>query len=276
MYGRIFFKNNEIKTIEQLLNQYGEDEFMSPYRSTIPLIELFFHNETEMNKIIPNYRSCNCSFEYETPVLRGKGKASCTDLMIYNNEQAFCIEAKRTEPEYENIIKWLKRGNFENKKLVLSGWLELINNKCGTNLTIDNISKMPYQLIHRFASVCKIGKNMKTENVHLFYFFFDGNNESIISYKNWLLKLAEITEHKINIKSFVFQITESECFRELEQVWDTCSEKIDLTDDVIQAIIDGPCMKIERDELNLGETSWKKISEEDFFNALENEEAENE
>ena len=84
MDGKFFFKNNEIKTLEELLYKYGKDEFMSPYRSTITLIELFFHNEKEMNKIIPNYKSYNCSFEYETPVVRGIGKASCTDLMIYN------------------------------------------------------------------------------------------------------------------------------------------------------------------------------------------------
>lgn len=276
MDGRLFYNNNEIKTIEELIDNYGDDEFMSPYRSTIPLIELFFHNETEMNKLIPNYKSYNCSFEYMTPVLKGKGKASCTDLMIYNNEQTFCIEAKRTEPEYENVIDWLRHGNIENKKLVLSGWLEIINNKCETNLNQDDVIKMPYQLIHRFASACKIGINMKPEHIHMFYFFFDGNNESIVFYKNWLLKLAEITNNKIVIKSFIFNISETETFRLLEQLWDNRSGKIDLSDDVIQAIIDGPCMKIERDELNLGETSWKKISEEEFFKALEDEEAENE
>ena len=59
-------------------------------------------------------------------------------------------------------------------------------------------------------------------------------------------------------------------------MWDSRSEKIDLSDDVIQAIIDDSCMKIERDELNLGETSWKEISREDFFKELEDEEEENE
>lgn len=275
MNEKITFKMNEIKTIDALLYQYGEDEFKSPYRSTIPLIELFFHNETELEKIIPGYKSLSSSFEYETPVVRGRGKASCTDLMIYNNERAYCIEAKRTEPEYESVIEWLKRGNVENKKLVLSGWLEIINNKCETNLNQDDVIKMPYQLIHRFASACKIGKDMKPENVHLFYFFFDGNNKSIMSYKKWLLELAEITNHEVDIRSFVFQVTESEYFKTLEQLWDSRSEKIDLSDDVIQAIIDDPCMKIERDELNLGETSLKEISREDLFKELEDEEEEN-
>ena len=50
MNEKITFKMNEIKTIDALLYQYGEDEFKSPYRSTIPLIELFFHNETELEK----------------------------------------------------------------------------------------------------------------------------------------------------------------------------------------------------------------------------------
>ena len=268
MDGKFFFKNNEIKTLEELLYKYGKDEFMSPYRSTITLIELFFHNEKEMNKIIPNYKSYNCSFEYETPVVRGIGKASCTDLMIYNNEKAFCIEAKRTEPVYENVIEWLKRGNVENKKLVLSGWLELINSKCETKLTQDDISKMPYQMIHRFASACKIGQNMKTDNIHLFYFFFGGNDKSIMSYKEYLLKLADITNNKIIIKSFIFELSGTEYFRSLEQLWNNRSGKIDLSDDVIQAIIDGPCITIERDELNFGETSWKEISREDFFKEL--------
>lgn len=269
MNGKITYKMNEIKKIDELLYKYGKEEFKSPYRSTIPLIELFFHNESEMENIIQNYKSYTCSFEYETPVVRGKGKASCTDLMIYNTEQVFCIEAKRTEPEYENVIEWINRGNTDNKKLVLSGWIELINKKCETKLSIDIINKMPYQLIHRFASACKISQNMKPENSHLFYFFFDRNNESINSYKNFLLELAEITNHKVDIKSFIFQTEESDYFKTLEQLWNNRSGKIDLSDDVIQAIIEGPCMEIWRDELNFDETSWEKISREDFFNELE-------
>ena len=55
MNGKITYKMNEIKKIDELLYKYGKEEFKSPYRSTIPLIELFFHNESEMENIIQNY-----------------------------------------------------------------------------------------------------------------------------------------------------------------------------------------------------------------------------
>ncbi|MGN0740503.1 MAG: DUF6946 family protein [Treponema sp.] len=168
--------------------------------------------------------------------------------MIYNNERAYCIEAKRTEPAYQTVIEWLNIGNTENRNLVLSGWLELINNKCQTSLELKDVTKFPYQFIHRFASACRIGQNMKAENVHLFYFFFDEENESIEYYKNWLSELSELTNKTIDIKSFSFRIEETENYKILENQWNKRKGKLDLSDDVIQLLMEEKCMSISRDE----------------------------
>ena len=50
MNEKITFKMNEIKTIDALLYQYGEDEFKSPYSSTIPLIDYSFIMKLNLKK----------------------------------------------------------------------------------------------------------------------------------------------------------------------------------------------------------------------------------
>lgn len=106
----LFYKKTEINNIEQLLNCYSSHEFLSPFRSTIPLIHQLFHNLDTIKQIIPNLESYIFELEYETKVQKGKGRASCTDLMVYNQNKAFCIEAKRTEPLYSNVNRWLSEG----------------------------------------------------------------------------------------------------------------------------------------------------------------------
>ncbi len=45
--------------------------------------------------------------------------------MINHPSVSIAIEAKRTEPEYENVNSWLNES--KNRKDVLNGWLEYIN-----------------------------------------------------------------------------------------------------------------------------------------------------
>ncbi len=249
MAQEITYKNIEVTNIEELLRHYRKNDFSSPYRSTIPLIELFFRNGAELEKIIPEYKSYTCTFEYKLPVVHGKGFPYCSDLMIYNEENVFCIEAKRSEPVCQNVIAWLYEEKVENRKLVLSGWLELINAKCGTQLEWKDVKKFPYQLIHRFASACKIGQNMAARNIHLFYFFFGSDEETVGYYKKSLSELSELTDKTIEIRTVVFKIEETESFNALEKQWDIRSGKLDLSDDVIQLLIEQKCISVFMDEL---------------------------
>lgn len=190
-------KSQEVKNIEDLIQHYGKREFSSPLRSTIPLISLFFYNTTELKKIIPSFKNqdFDCMFEYETKVQKGKGKSFFTDLMIFNNEKAFGIEAKRTEGKYQSAEKWLNSKSKENRLQVLSGWLDLINARCKTSLKINDVKFLPYQMIHRFASVCKI-----SENSELMYFGFSLKEKMLEYYKHELKILSDLSNQKVPVK----------------------------------------------------------------------------
>lgn len=236
------YKGNLINSnsIQELICYYGDKEFSSPYRSTIPLIELFFRNKSILEKIIPNIQKYECVFEYETKVQKGSGKASCTDLMVFNEDYAFCIEAKRTEPAYQTVKEWLSLGNIENRKQVLTGWLEIINKTCMTSLNFTDVGNLPYQMIHRFASACKI-----TKKSELLYFCFETDEKLTTYYEDELHKLAKLSNRKVPIKLVIFKITESETFKRLENDWSSRSGNLDLSDEVQQLLIEEKIMDIE-------------------------------
>lgn len=234
------YKEQKITSMSDLISLYGKREFASPYRSTIPLISLFFQNESTLNEIIPDFKSYECVFEYKTPVQKGKGYASCTDLMIFNNEKAFGIEAKRTEPKYQTVQDWLISGNKENRIQVLSGWLDLINRRCKTSLETNNIKSLSYQMIHRFASVCKINGNSE-----LMYFGFSLKSEAENYYKEELKNLADLSKREIPVKLILFDLEETDSFKNLERQWNERSKKTDLSEQVKQLILKEKPIKIK-------------------------------
>ena len=234
------YKNKVIKNKEDLMSKYGSQEFASPYRSTIPLIELFFNNESEMEKIIPGFQTYNCVFEYGTPVkgIRNIDR-SYTDLMIYNENKGFCIEAKRTEGAYPTVKKWFEIGNYENKKVILSRWLSIINIRCKTNLVSKDIEVLPCQMIHRFASACNIN-----ENSELLYFCFDLKNNSLSYYNAQLEKISELINRKVSIKLISFSIEKTKKYEMLEKKWDLRMGKLDLSDEIQHLLLKEKSMAI--------------------------------
>lgn len=102
----------------------------------------------------PLEESAALHFEYAVPVQSGRGKASFTDLMILTGNTAVAVEAKYTEPEYQNVGKWLGGESVGNRADVLKGWLDLINATTEASLTPESVSVLPYQVIHTSASAC--------------------------------------------------------------------------------------------------------------------------
>lgn len=78
------FKDEKIDKFYQLIEKFGSNEFRSPYRSTIPLLLLFKERQINDFGLIENTDKTEPKyiFEFETPVRKGKGLPSCTDLMI--------------------------------------------------------------------------------------------------------------------------------------------------------------------------------------------------
>ena len=94
----IYYKKQQLLSIDEIYRRFNKSEFKSPYRSTIPLLALFKKNQIPNIKLVDINQSedISCIFEYETPIRSGKGRASSTDLIIsYSN---YCIAIERVLP----------------------------------------------------------------------------------------------------------------------------------------------------------------------------------
>jgi len=208
----LYYKKQKIASINDIYEKYSKSEFKSPYRSTIPLIFLFKNNQIPFGT--KNTSDVKYFFEFETPVTKGIGRPSCTDLMIEYANGCIGIEAKRTEPPYSKVKSWL--GESHNKKLVLEGWLEMINKHTGLKVKMKEISHLPYQLIHRVASACSLSK----EKPEVIYIAFDLSEKMVKYYLESLEEFSRILSHKIDLYFYSYTIEKTESWAILENLWD--------------------------------------------------------
>lgn len=230
MKNDVHYKDEKINSFNEILDKYGKNEFKSPYRSTIPLL-IFFKSDVWNNfNLIDDGDRDNIKyfFEWENKVTKGKGRASCTDLMIISNNTCIAVEAKRTEPPYASVKKWL--GDSENKKLVLDGWLEIIEAITKKAIDMKLINDLPYQLIHRVASACSV----KKDKTHIVYLVFDLN----ISQRDYYLKsinsISKLLSNKVTIQLICINIKKLDEQIRLELKWD--SKERNLSEEVINGI----------------------------------------
>jgi len=233
----VYYKQERIDVFNEIIRKYGRNEFKSPYRSTIPLLIYFKDQQWNNFGLIQNANSIGVKyvFEHETPVINGKGRPSCTDLMIESHDTCIAVEAKRTEPSYSIVKKWL--GSSDNKKRVLNGWLEIISGYVGNKIDIGMVENLPYQLIHRVASACFM-KKLKT---HVVYLGFELDKAKMNYYSSNIDLLLKLLNNKISIKLICFQIDKSEEQTKLELLWD--SGERDLFDFVINGFVNDALMK---------------------------------
>lgn len=145
---------------EEIIGVFKDSEFKSYKRSTVPFLDYWRETELRISELI-NYLhlsipdSLDLDIEHQVPVKKGKGKASCSDMKIISSDFSITIEAKFTEKRYDTCEKWLRLGkNRTNRELVLTGWLELLNEWNSCRLQIKDVLYIPYQMIHRAASAC--------------------------------------------------------------------------------------------------------------------------
>jgi hypothetical protein len=237
MKREVYYKKKKIEKFNEIFDKYGMNEFKSPYRSTIPL--LLFFESIKLNNfgLIDNSNKLTIkySFEYQTKAEKGKGKASCTDLMIECQDICIAVEAKRTEPPYSTVKKWLD--DSENKKLVLEGWLGMIERYTSILICVDEIHELPYQLIHRVASAC----SMKKVKTHVIYLGFDLNERKKDYYLKSINSFMKLLNNKINIQLICFKIFKSLRQESLELSWDGNTR--DLSNEVINGMKNDTLMK---------------------------------
>jgi len=237
MKNEVYYKDEKINSFNEIIDKYGKNEFKSPFRSTVPLLVLFKSEAWNNFGLIADSDMDNIKyfFEYETKVIKGKGRASCTDLMIISNDICIAVEAKRTEPPYASVMRWL--GNSENKKLVLEGWLEIIEAKTKKTIDIQLINDLPYQLIHRVASAC----SKERDNTNIVYLVFDLNKPQKDYYLKSINSFSKLLGNSITIQLICLDIDKLDEQKRLESKWN--SKERDLSDEVINGILSNSLMK---------------------------------
>lgn len=210
------YSGKVINKYSEIIGCYPNGEFDSITRSTVPSL-LFWHAgerriaelARSLNLEVPS--TCTIDFEHKVDPPRGTGKPSCTDVMIQWDGVAVAVEAKFTEPPYEDVSSWLKKGS-ENRLEVLDGWLDLISSRIEKSMRRDQVADIPYQMIHRLASACAKDEPLAV----MLYQVFMPNHEKKQYYQTQLKNLSETLGESTSLKmalSFV-DFTTSE-FREL-------------------------------------------------------------
>jgi len=149
---------------DKVYDRYRKDEFYSPFRSTVPLLDLIKNGKEEMLQKIVNELGVvgehTYHLEYRVEPPNGKGSASQTDLWVETESHVLGIEAKWTEPRYETAESWMKKGkNPDNKQTVLQGWIDILSRFSNHPLGIDGMKNQVYQMVHRAASACSCTAN---------------------------------------------------------------------------------------------------------------------
>jgi hypothetical protein len=163
---------NRIQSVADAVPLYGRKEFESATRSTVPMLDLLIHSRTVFEKIIGEIgfpMQYDLHLEYTVGPFGGRGKASHTDVMLTAGAESLAVEAKWTEPMYETIRDWLKKGGDQpaNRDTVLNGWLDAIARRFGTPYPAAGFADATYQMLHRAASAAVAG-----ERPRLAYFAF--------------------------------------------------------------------------------------------------------
>lgn len=154
---RLYFDRQEVASCDDLLVLYKSSEFESPTRSTVSLFSLLKHGGEVWNRIAGIFAEAHVEFCVDPPL--GTGRPSHTDLMLINGERSLALEAKWTEPRYSTVQEWLNQGsNAQNRRAVMTGWLQWLQSQGTKPLELEAFRGAVYQMVHRAASACAVGK----------------------------------------------------------------------------------------------------------------------
>jgi ribA/ribD-fused uncharacterized protein len=165
-----------------LLGTFPADQFASPFRSTVPLLDMIRHHSERLADLV---RSCTVSpqayhLEYCVSGVAG-GNPSQTDLMAIGSDGAVAVEAKWTEPRYETVATRLKRrvsmDESDNSEAAMvadrlvqeravSAWIEILNRHAAKPLSLAAVDGVVYQVLHRAASACSVGAEPRLLYLH--------------------------------------------------------------------------------------------------------------
>lgn len=236
---RVHWKKIQAADFTSLLALIPDDALASPKRSVVPLIDFCRSPDKMLRDLsavtgIPLDAATDLLFEYAVPVQQGRGKPSCTDLVVLTSETAMAIEAKYTEPEYESVNSWLRKPCEPNRLDVLNGWLTLINSATAREVKVNDVLELPYQLIHRSASACHLQRPSRA----VVYLIF---GETVAEhYINHAKRLDAVLNASNALPIFVLSCPVSALpqYHNVVQLWNAGQRK--LSENVRQVLADGP------------------------------------
>jgi hypothetical protein len=178
-------------------------------------------------------------FEHLTAPPKGKGRESHTDLMLSWNDVCVGVEAKYTEPHYPTVSTWLTSGtNPANREAVLAGWCDLIQARTEEKFSVEAVSDITYQMIHRIAAVCSLPQR----HAHVVYQVFNPDDEKQQYYRSDLLKLRKVIGQTDAIKIWLscVEMVPSDKYRKLLEQWSI--DRKPCPSDVIDGLASGGLM----------------------------------
>lgn len=233
-----------VSSFEELVSQLGAGAFASPKRSTVPLLDYWRVPDPRLRDIAARLGvswadDFELHFEYEVGVRRGRGKSSYTDLMILGDDVAVAIEAKFTEPKYRSVSTWRALGQKKNREDVLDGWIQAI--EAVTESTIDReiVNGLPYQLIHRTASVCCVKRRKR----FVVYQVFGGSPAPYYIEDLRRLASAIATRDRVSFVVVGTAFHPTTAYAQLVTQWD--ARKPGIGTDVRNALIAGPLLEFD-------------------------------
>lgn len=181
-------------------------------RSTVPLMAWWRDDAQE--KLLPGTDLSNAIARFEYAVTArcascgGKGKSSMTDVMVQLDDQAIAIEAKYTEPKYESVNSWRKKGKDPaNRERVLKHWCHLIENLTGVSIEAD-LGGLVYQTVHRAASAC--AATPRGGVAHVMYLAFRRDGDAGSDYEGDLREAARVLDPQKKMSFSVVTIPTSQ------------------------------------------------------------------
>jgi hypothetical protein len=149
----------------------------SPYRSTVPLLDLVEHGNDTWRGLLATLGipvDAPVHFEYCVPSPIPGGNPSQTDAVILSETDVWMIEAKWTEPPDKLTVE--KRIIRESDKAIgvatIAGWLNHLQAYASHPLKPDDFRNVTYQIVHRAASACAVAKERESVP-HVVYLHFD-------------------------------------------------------------------------------------------------------
>jgi hypothetical protein len=168
--ARFAIDTKPVSGLSEVVLELSDSALASPFRSTVPLLAL---TKDAWPRFVNVLAGCgvvgdvSVAFERTVSSARGEGRPSYTDAMVLSDISALAIEAKWTEPRYETVTTRLARTgpdgedpeeSTEGSQMFVSGWLELLQPYSTKPLLLGDFADCVYQIVHRAASACAMGR----------------------------------------------------------------------------------------------------------------------